>query len=70
MRGVVCAAAVVDALALWGRAAVTRTAAQGPQQGDKPFEQARKNIQVLKTLPESQLFPGINFISAAPGNAY
>src|ERR687889_2187721 len=63
-RGVVCAAvALAASLALWGRAAQT----QGQQQGDKPVEQTRKNIQVLKGLPESQLFPEMNFISASLG---
>lgn len=27
-----------------------------PQAADKPVEQTRKNIQVLRRLPESQLF--------------
>lgn len=63
-RGVVCAVlALAASLALWGRAAQT----QGQQQGDKPVEQTRKNIQVLKGLPESQLFPEMNFISASLG---
>jgi hypothetical protein len=63
-RGVVCAvAALAVSLALWGRAAQT----QGQQQGDRPVEQTRKNIQVLKGLPESQLFPEMNFISTSLG---
>ncbi len=63
-RGVVCAAvALAASLALWGRAAQT----QGPGQGDKPVEQTRKNIQILKGLPESQLFPEMNYISASLG---
>jgi hypothetical protein len=67
MRGVVCAAlAIAAAFALWGHA-ITRGAAQGQQQGDKPVEQTRKNIQVLKGLPESQLFPEMNFIAASLG---
>jgi hypothetical protein len=37
------------------------------QQGDKPVEQTRKNIQVLKGLPESQLFPVMNFIGDSLG---
>ncbi|MET0649235.1 MAG: c-type cytochrome [Pyrinomonadaceae bacterium] len=67
MRGVVCAAlALTASLVLWGHAA--RTSAQGPPpQGDKPVEQTRKNIQVLKGLPESQLFPEMNFIAASLG---
>ncbi|HVF42668.1 MAG TPA: c-type cytochrome [Pyrinomonadaceae bacterium] len=63
-RGVVCATlALAASLALWGRAAQT----QAQQQGDRPVEQTRKNIQVLKGLPESQLFPEMNFISASLG---
>lgn len=63
-RGVVCAAvALAASFALWARAAQT----QAQQQGDKPVEQTRKNIQVLKGLPESQLFPEMNFISASLG---
>jgi hypothetical protein len=50
---------------LWGHAA--RTSAQGPPQGDKPVEQTRKNIQVLKGLPDSQLMPEMNFIAASLG---
>jgi hypothetical protein len=37
------------------------------QQGDKPVEQTRKNIQVLKGLPESRLFPLMNFIGDSLG---
>jgi hypothetical protein len=37
------------------------------QQTDKPVEQTRKNIKVLNGLPESQLFPVMNFISNALG---
>jgi photosynthetic reaction center cytochrome c subunit len=63
-RGVVCATlALAASLALWGRAAQT----QGQGQGDKPVEQTRKNIQILKGLPESQLFPEMNYISASLG---
>ena len=40
--------------------------AQGPS-GDKPVEQTRKNIQVLKGLPESQLFPLMNFVATSLG---
>lgn len=66
MRGVVCATlALAASFVLWGRAA--RTSAQGPLDGDKPVEQTRKNIQVLKGLPESQLLPEMNFIAASLG---
>ena len=44
-----------------------RAAAQTPPAPDAPVEQTRKNIQVLKGLPESQLFPEMNFISASLG---
>lgn len=37
------------------------------QQEDKPVEQVRKNIQVLKGLPDSQLLPLMNFVSASLG---
>jgi hypothetical protein len=68
MRGVVCAAlALAASFMLWGRVVEIRGAAQAPQQGDKPVEQTRKNIQVLKGMPESQLFPEMNFISASLG---
>ena len=36
-------------------------------QGDKPVEQTRKNIQVLKGLPDSQLFPLMNFMATSIG---
>jgi len=40
----------------------------GPQmKEDHPLEQARKNIQVLKGVPESQLFPTMNFMCSALG---
>lgn len=37
------------------------------QQGDKTVEQTRKNIQVLKGLPDSQLFTVMNFIRTSLG---
>ena len=68
MRGVVCAGLALAAFfGLWERAAVKRGAAQGPQAADRPVEQTRKNIQVLKGLPESQLLPEMNFIAASLG---
>lgn len=39
--------------------------AQAPS--DKPVEQTRKNIQVLKGLPDSQLFNVMNFMAASLG---
>ena len=40
--------------------------AQGAQ-GEKTVDQSRKNIRVLKGLPESQLFPLMNFVAASLG---
>ena len=37
------------------------------QQQDKPVEQTRKNIQVLKGLPDSQLFSVMNFMRGSLG---
>src|SRR5689334_25423645 len=37
------------------------------QTTDKPVEQVRKNIQVLRGLPDSQLFPVMNFIGDSLG---
>jgi hypothetical protein len=68
MRGVVCAVlALAASFVLWGRVVEVTGAAQGPQAADKPVEQTRKNIQVLKGMPESQLFNEMNFISASLG---
>ena len=41
------------------------TPSSAQTQGDPPIEQSRKNIQVLKGMPESQLFPVMNFISTS-----
>jgi hypothetical protein len=58
--------ALVAAVTLAGRAArVSSAARQLP--GDKPVEQTRKNIKVLKGLPEAQLFPLMNLVSASLG---
>jgi hypothetical protein len=40
---------------------------QAAGQEDKPVEQTRKNIQVLKGLPDSQLFTVMNFMRASLG---
>ncbi len=61
---VICAALALG-LAQWTRG--VRVRAQGPPAADAPVEQTRKNIQVLKGLPESQLFPLMNYISASLG---
>lgn len=65
-RAVSCSAALsfLCVLAL-GRA--SGTGAQGAPQGDKPVEQTRKNIQVLKGLPSSRLFEVMNFVSVSLG---
>ena len=41
--------------------------AQTQSVGDKPVEQVRKNIQVLKGLPDSQLFLLMNFVDDSLG---
>ena len=67
-RVVVCAAlAAAASVLIAGRGAGARTSAATQAQGDKPVEQTRKNIKVLKGLPESQLFPLMNFVSASLG---
>src|SRR5262245_47903510 len=57
----VCLAVVSDA-----KKGTNVRAQQGPP-ADKPVEQTRKNIQVLKGLPESQLFPMMNFVAVSLG---
>src|SRR2546423_2285793 len=67
MRAVVCAAlAAFAAVTLAGRVARVASAARQAQT-DKPVEQTRKNIQVLKGLPSSQLFPLMNFVAVSLG---
>jgi hypothetical protein len=68
LRGLSLAAAFVCLclpLTSWTR----RAGAQRGQaeRGNLPVEQTRKNIQVLKGLPESQLFPVMNFVSVSLG---
>ncbi len=46
--------------------AVPKEIVQVPQP-EKPVEQVRKNIQVLQGLPDSQLFPVMNFIGDSLG---
>jgi hypothetical protein len=46
---------------------VAHASVSPPQTADKPVEQTRKNIQVLKGLPESQLFPAMNFVGDSLG---
>ncbi len=57
-----CAAALLVSL---DEASTTVIAQQA--QEDKPVEQTRKNIQVLKGLPESQIFPLMNFMATSIG---
>ncbi|MDQ1524663.1 MAG: photosynthetic reaction center cytochrome c subunit [Pyrinomonadaceae bacterium] len=67
LRGLCLAAAFACAslpLSNWTRRAVAGTQ---QAQGDKPVEQTRKNIQVLKGLPESQLFPVMNLVAVSLG---
>jgi hypothetical protein len=45
----------------------TRTACAQAQPADKPIEQTRKNIQVLKGLHEAQLYQVMNFMSVSLG---
>jgi hypothetical protein len=45
----------------------TRTASAQAQAADKPIEQTRKNIQVLKGLHEAQLYQVMNFMSVSLG---
>jgi hypothetical protein len=64
----VCATVSLAALfMLWGRVIERRGEAQGQPQGEKTVGQTGKNIQVLKDLPQSQLGPEMNFISASLG---
>ena len=44
-----------------------RLAVMQSSQQEKTAEQVRKNIQVLKGLPDSQLFPVMNFIGDSLG---
>ena len=37
------------------------------QQSNQSVDQTRKNIQVLKGLPESQIFPLMNFVATSLG---
>lgn len=46
---------------------VARSSATHTQTTDKPVEQVRKNIQVLKGLPDSQLFLLMNFVGDSLG---
>jgi hypothetical protein len=58
-------------LAIWvtisTHAVVTALPLRQTQQGDKPVEQTRKNIQVLKGLRESELYRVMNFMAVSIG---
>lgn len=67
-RATVCAGLTLFAGALAaasfipGRQGVARA-----QEADQPVEQVRKNIQVIKGLPNSQILPLMNFVSTSLG---
>jgi hypothetical protein len=61
-RPIVLLAALVVCLVISWRANPAHT-----QSPDKPVEQVRKNIQVLKGLPDSQLFLAMNFVGDSLG---
>ena len=67
----ICSFAILICVVLSCFVVMNRTAASAsaaPQeQADKPVEQTRKNIQVLKGLPESQLFILMNLVSTSLG---
>lgn len=68
LRGLSLAAAFVCLclpLTNWTRRADAQRGQPG--QGNQPVEQTRKNIQALKGLPESQLFPVMNFVAVSLG---
>jgi len=74
LKRVTCSIASLIYLVLFGLIVMSRmastTAAAGWQQqpqGEKTVDQTRKNIQVLKGLPESQLFPLMNFVATSLG---
>jgi photosynthetic reaction center cytochrome c subunit len=59
----------VASMGLVAVAPVGQTSVQQPAavSADKPVEQVQKNIKVLNGLPESQLIPVMNFMSASLG---
>lgn len=60
-------AVVFGVIVMSRMASPTEAAAPQQAQADKPVEQTRKNIQVLKGLPESQLFLVMNFMATSLG---
>lgn len=69
MRVAASAPALNSSRSLWGMsyAATKSTAPAQGAQGEKTVDQSRKNIRVLKGLPESQLFPLMNFVATSLG---
>lgn len=65
LKTIVVALALVAALIVANRDTQAELSTVEPQ--DKPVEQVRKNIKVLTGLPDSQLIPVMNFISASLG---
>ncbi len=67
-RVVLSASAFKPAQILWGTSlAKVRFTPRQAAQGGKTVEQTRKNIQVLKGLPDSQLFLVMNFVATSLG---
>ena len=63
------APALNSSRSLW-RMSYAATKSHGPTQGaqgEKTVDQSRKNIRVLKGLPDSQLFPVMNFVATSLG---
>ena len=58
-----CVALLLTFLVIGWKAKTAQTQATG----DKPVEQVRKNIQVLKGLPDSLLFLLMNFVGDSLG---
>ncbi len=63
----VLALLLINVMALGGRAVAVKEQSSGEQTAEKTVEQTRKNIQVLKGLPDAQLRPLMNLISASLG---
>src|SRR5690242_925853 len=60
---IACVALLIVAGAIWKG----ETAHSQSPSADKPVEQVRKNIQVLRGLPDSQLFLVMNFVGDSLG---
>lgn len=64
-RAAVCAGLLFVVVALGAGSPFGGRAGARPQ--DQPVEQVRKNIQVIKGLPDSQILPLMNFVSTSLG---